>query len=295
MKIFILSIILTSCGLPVAENGTALLRAPKELATIRQPTITELLRQFFADPKVIVKLENGQGVTSKFIAEALGVKVPQISSQIGSLKGELVIERVIRREEGDSIWIRRGVEPIIINKTKDTYYKLFEEFFSRPDIARRLTNGTGLLPREIRKALNLRSSRAVTKYLLEFKDQLSIKPIERSQIYSHGWLWIHKDANYVDLPPSLNRIFPSGLTLQEFFAQPSVIRRMTDGRGLSSGKITKMLGLDPQEKQSLGQMLRHSGKHLGIKNYRRLGDQKLLWMRYGIEPIPNYKRIYKNK
>ena len=170
---------------------------------------------------------------------------------------------------------------------------MFKEFLNRPEIAQRLTDGTGIVSLEIKKALNLKSSHVITRHLLELKDQLSIKPIKRGG----QLIWIDKDASYVATKPrpaSLNEVFPSGLTLYEFFAQPSIVERMTDGRGISSTEITELLGLDPQKKAAIGQMLRHSGKYLGIKKYVRRGDRKQLWMGYGVEPTPNLKKTKTN-
>lgn len=257
------------------------------------PTVTKLLKEFFSRPEVIVKLENGEGVTSKFVAASLDVDLQRIVHQIGVLKDEFDIERAIPPyAKGDTIWTRTGVEPTAVRKDIETIRTTFAQLFNRPDIAQRLASGTGLTSREIKDNLSLnKSTRAISKYLLELKDELSIKPIKIAK----SWLWIHKNANYVAHAtiPSLRKTFPSGLTLEEFFAQPAVVERMTDGRGISSVEIAEALGFDPSRKSSLGQILRHSGRYLGIRLYRRLGDQKMLWMRDGIEPTPNYKKSSK--
>ena len=268
---------------------------------VPQQTMKELVKEFLARPEVIVKLENGEGITSKSVAKELGVEVNRIASQIGSLKGQLDIERIILVGTEQNIWIRRGVEPIVVRnsketatKTRETMHKMFKEFFSRPEIAQRLTDGTGIVSSEIKKAFKLKSSHVVAKHLSELKDKFSIKPIRRGS----GWVWINKDASYVvtkPLPPSLDKIFPSGLTLHEVFETPSIVERMTDGRGISSTEITKILGLEPQENGSTGQILRHSGKYLGIKLYIRHGDRQRLWMREGIEPTPNYRKTKTNR
>ena len=268
---------------------------------VPQQTMKELVKEFLARPEVIVKLENGEGITSKSVAKELGVEVNRIASQIGSLKGQLDIERIILVGTEQNIWIRRGVEPIVVRnsketatKTRETMHKMFKEFFSRPEIAQRLTDGTGIVSSEIKKAFKLKSSHVVAQHLSELKDKFSIKPIRRGS----GWVWINKDASYVvtkPLPPSLDKIFPSGLTLHEVFETPSIVERMTDGRGISSAEITKILGLEPQENGSTGQILRHSGKYLGIKLYIRHGDRQRLWMREGIEPTPNYRKTKTNR
>lgn len=260
----------------------------------REPTVTELLREFLARPEIIAKLENGEGITSRFIAASLGVALGRITSSIGNLKDEFNLEQVITRSGEDNIWTRRSAELTAVRKNSEAdVLEAFAEFFNRPDIAQQLTNGYGITSREIKDGLNLnKSAYAITKYLVNLTDELSIKIIRKD---NGGVVWIHKDTSYIGterLPPTLRQPFPSGLTLEEFFAQPAVVARMTDGRGIAIAEIAEALG-HSQGAGSLGQMLRHSAKYLGIKSYARRGDQKRLWMRDGIEPIPNYKKALK--
>lgn len=262
----------------------------------KEARITGLLKDFFSRPEIVAKLDNGQGVTSSFIAESIGVELRRITSIVGVLKSEFNLVRFLSPSGQEGIWVRAGIEPIAIRERHKRLQKDREaliEFFNRPKIAQRLTNGTGIVAREIKDTLQLdKSAKAINHLLLTLKDDLSIKPIR----IDNGQLWIGKDADtslakrQSARPSSLSIRFPSGLTLDEFFAQPAIVERLTDGRGISSAEVIDALGLDPQQKASLGQRLRHSSKYLGIKLYTRRGDRKTLWMREGIEPTPNSRQ-----
>ena len=258
----------------------------------QRPTVLELLKEFFSRPEIVVKLANGEGVTSRFIAESLDVGLKSITGLIGRVKGDFDLVQ-FTTPYGNSIWVKHSVEPIAIREHRKHVHKTLAEFLDRPDIAQRLADGTGIFAREIKADLNLdRSTNSINKALLTLKDELLIKSLKAG----NSKVWINKEASYRlakiknNRPSSLSVRFPSGLTLEEFFTTPSIVKQLTDGRGVASTEIIDALGLDSQQKASLGQRLRHSSKYLGIKRYVRGGDRQVLWMREGIKPTPNFKK-----